>query len=202
MSFLCQPCILGTHSEQFIINSLRNNVIGPLNLTRALLPLMRARQSGTLLFMSSVGAYYGAPGASSYASSKGMIEGLVPNLALEVAPFGIRTCLLIPGYFRTNVMTPGNIMYRAPRPKPEYGQMNQLIRKGCDAADGNQPGDPKKAAAVVVDAVRGEGRCEGKMLSARLPLGPDGLQAVKINCEEKLKICEEWGDIVSATGFV
>lgn len=158
---------------------------------------MRARQTGTLLFMSSVGAYYGAPGAASYSGSKGPLEGLIPNLALEVAPLGLRTCLLTPGYFRTKVMTPGNILYRAPHPLPEYAEMNKRIQAGCNAADGNQPGDPKKAAALIVEAVRGEGRCEGKTL----PLGPDGFRAVRNNCQEKLKICDEWEEIMSQTNL-
>jgi NAD(P)-dependent dehydrogenase (short-subunit alcohol dehydrogenase family) len=162
---------------------------------------MRARQSGTILFMSSVGAYYGAPGAGAYAASKGLLEALVPNLTLEIAPFGIRTCLLTPGYFRTHVMTPGHILYRAPHPLPEYAELNKLIQTGCNAADGNQPGDPSKAAHVIVEAVRGEGRCEGKTLPARLPLGPDGFKAVKENSQAKLKICEEWEAIASATSF-
>jgi NAD(P)-dependent dehydrogenase (short-subunit alcohol dehydrogenase family) len=183
------------------VNVLRNNAIGPLNLTREFLPYMRTRQSGTLLFMSSVGAYYGSPCAGSYSASKGLLEGLVPCLSLEVAPFGIRTCLLTPGYFRTSVMSPGHIKFQAPYPKLEYAEMSKLIKAHCDGADGNQPGDPNKAAALIVDAVRGEGKCEGRKLPAMLPLGPDGFQAVKNNCSEKLKICEEWEEIAAATNL-
>jgi NAD(P)-dependent dehydrogenase (short-subunit alcohol dehydrogenase family) len=188
-------------SEQYLINALRNNVIGPLNLVRGFLPYMRSRGSGTLLFMSSVGAYYGSPCAGSYSGSKGLLEALVPNLSLEIAPFGLRTCLLTPGYFRTSVMTRGNVLYRAPNPLPEYAEMNRLLQAGCDAMDGNQLGDPKKAAEVIVEAVRGEGRCEGKTLPPRLPVGPDAIQAIKNNCTEKLKICEEWEAIVSSTNL-
>ncbi|KAH8703917.1 hypothetical protein BGW36DRAFT_414274 [Talaromyces proteolyticus] len=178
--------------EPFITNALRNNVFGPLNLTRALLPYMRVCQSGTILFMSSVGAYYGAPGASAYSGSKGLLEGLVPNLALEIQPFGLRTCLVTPGYYRTQVIRPGNILYRAPNHLPEYAEMNKLIEAGCNAADGNQPGDPRKAAALIVEAVQGEGRCANKQLPERLPLGPDAFKAIRANCEAKLKICDEW----------
>lgn len=193
--------LLTALSEQFLANALRNNVFGPLNLTRSFLQLMRARQTGTLLFVSSVGAYYGAPGAASYSGSKCLLEGLIPNLALEIAPFGLRTCLLTPGYFRTNVMTPGHILYRAPDPLPEYAEINKLIQAGCNAADGNQPGDPKKAAELIVEAIRGEGRYEGKTLPLRLPLGPDGFRTVRNNCQEKLKICNEWEEIMSQTNL-
>ncbi|OJJ51724.1 hypothetical protein ASPZODRAFT_12537 [Penicilliopsis zonata CBS 506.65] len=187
-------------NEQVLVNSLRNNVLGPLNLTRSFLPSMRARQTGTVLFMSSVGAYYGAPGASNYSASKGLLEGIVPNMAAELAPFGIRFCLLTPGYFRTKVMTPGNIHYfSGPNQRSEYKEMNKLVQDHCNAADSKQPGDPHKAAVLIVDAVRAEGRCAGKTLPLRLPIGPDGFKAVKDNCAEKMAICEEWGEIMADT---
>lgn len=188
-------------SETFLTQAIRTNAIGPLNLTRAFLPYMRARRTGTILFMSSVGAYYGAPGASAYAASKGLLEGLVPNLSLEIEQFGLRTCMVTPGYFRTSVMTPGNILYRAPNPLPEYVELNRLVKAGCDAADGNQPGDPLKAGALIVDAVRGEGQCTGKALPVRLPLGPDAISAIRENSQAKLRICDEWEDFASATHF-
>ncbi|KAL3477156.1 hypothetical protein BJX99DRAFT_226473, partial [Aspergillus californicus] len=188
-------------TEEFLTNSLRTNALGPLNLTRSLLPYMRSRKTGTLIFMSSIAAYYGHAAASAYSSSKGFLEALVPCLALEVAQFGIRTCLVTPGYFRTSVFTPGNIYYRAPNPLPEYEEMNRLIREGVDAADGNQPGDPAKAVAVLVDVVKGQGLCAGKELPLRLPLGPDGITAVREDCQAKLGICDEWAGIVSATNF-
>lgn len=162
---------------------------------------MRSRRNGTIVFMSSVGAYYGAPGASAYAASKGLLEGLVPNLALEIEPFGLRTCMVTPGYFRTSVMAPGNIFYRAPNPLPEYEEMNKLIQAGCNAANGSQPGDPSKAADLVVEAVKCRGRCAGKELPARLPVGPDALKAIRDNSQAKLKICDEWEDIASATNL-
>ncbi|KAF7529345.1 hypothetical protein PCG10_008055 [Penicillium crustosum] len=188
-------------SEAFLTHAIHTNAIGPLNLTRSFLPYMRERRTGTILFMSSVGAYYGAPGASAYAGSKGLLEGLVPNLSLEIEPFGLRTCMVTPGYFRTSVMTPGNILYRAPNPLPEYVETNLLVKAGCDAADGNQPGDPLKAGALIVDAVRGEGQCTGKELPFRLPLGPDAISAIRENSQAKLKICDEWEDLASATNF-
>ncbi|KAL2013705.1 hypothetical protein VTN00DRAFT_1230 [Thermoascus crustaceus] len=87
-------------AEQFSSSALRNNVIDPLDLTLAFLPLMRACQSDTLLFMSSVGAHCG---------SKGLLEGIVPNLTLEIAPFGLLTCLIIPGYMCISIMMPSHI---------------------------------------------------------------------------------------------
>ncbi|KAJ5722282.1 hydroxybutyrate dehydrogenase [Penicillium malachiteum] len=134
----------------FMIKALRTNAFGPLNVSRAFLPLMRAQKSETVLFTSSVGVYYGAPGASCYTGGKGLLEAVVPNLALELGAFGIRTSLLTYGYFRTEVMNPGNFHNRTPRPLPEYEELRGLVVGGYAAANHNQQGDPAKAAAVVV----------------------------------------------------
>ncbi|KAJ5501855.1 Short-chain dehydrogenase/reductase SDR [Penicillium fimorum] len=148
--------------EAFLTQALRSNAIGPLNITRAFLPFMQGRRTGTILFMSSVGAYYGAPGASAYAGSKGLLEGLVPSLGLKIEPFGLRTCMVTPGYFHTSVMTSGNILYRAPNPLLEYAETNMLIKAGCNAAARNQPGDPFEGATLIVDAVKGQGDVQTK----------------------------------------
>ncbi|KAJ5783186.1 hypothetical protein N7457_004960 [Penicillium paradoxum] len=188
--------------EQMLTGSLRVNVLGPLNLTSAFLPLMRARKTGTLLFASSVEVYYDAPGASYYSGAKGMMDELVPNLALEVASFGIRTCLSVFGYVRTAVMAPGNMRYDVPNRLPEYEELNKLVKDGCNAGNGNQPGDPIKACELVIEAVRGEGRCvKRKKLPLRLPIGLGALRDIRVNCEEKMAVCDGWNGISSQTDF-
>ncbi|KAJ5261411.1 Short-chain dehydrogenase/reductase SDR [Penicillium angulare] len=187
--------------EEFLTCVLRNNAIGPLNLTRAFLPYMRSRGTGTLLFMSSVGAYFGTPGASAYIGAKGLLEGIVPNIAVEVAPFGLRTSILTPGFFNTKVFTPGNIHWRAPNPLPDYAEMNKVAQDQCNAFDGHLPGDPRKAGDIIVDAVKGTGQCEGMELPLWLPLGSDAFEFIRGNVQAKLKICDEWEDIGSATNF-
>ncbi|KAJ5712681.1 hypothetical protein N7493_009149 [Penicillium malachiteum] len=187
--------------EETITNSLRTNVLGPLNVTRAFIPLMRAAKTGTLLFVGSVGIYYGAPGANCYTGGKGLIEGIVPNLAVEVASFGIRTSILVFGHFRTELMSPENTKFRAPNLQPEYDELNKLIKAGLGAQNGTQPGNPTKACELVVEAVRGEGRCQGKELPLRLPVGADAFGFIRDNCSERLKLCDEWDGITSQTNF-
>jgi NAD(P)-dependent dehydrogenase (short-subunit alcohol dehydrogenase family) len=182
-----------------LIDALRINVLGPLNLTRAFLPLMRERKTGTILFVGSVGIYYAVPGANCYTGSKGLLEGLVPNLALEIAPFGIRTSILTFGNFRTELMAEGNIKYRAPNPLPVYDELNKIIQAGCAAQNQSQPGDPKKACEVVIEAVKGEGRCANKELPLRLPVGADAFDIIKSSCQERISLCKEWDGITSQT---
>jgi NAD(P)-dependent dehydrogenase (short-subunit alcohol dehydrogenase family) len=182
-----------------MINAMRVNVFGPLNVTRSFIPMMRAAKTGTLLFVGSVGVYYGAPGASCYSGSKGLIEGLVPNMAIEVAPFGIRTSILTFGHFRTGLMSPETIKFGASNRLPEYEEINNLIKLGLNAQNGTQPGDPKKACEIVVEAVRGEGRCVGKELPLRLPVGHDAFGYIRASCNERLAVCDEWEGITSNT---
>ncbi|KAI2888999.1 hypothetical protein CBS147343_7918 [Aspergillus niger] len=86
-------------TDDFLLNSLRINALGPFTLTRALLPHMRARKTGTILFSGSVGTYYGVPCGGPYVGPKGLIEGMVPAFAMEVAPFNIRVSILTYGHF-------------------------------------------------------------------------------------------------------
>ncbi|KAJ6153735.1 Short-chain dehydrogenase/reductase SDR [Penicillium chermesinum] len=180
------------YDEAFLTKALRNNALGPLNLTRAFLPSMRARSSGTILFIST---------SLPYLASKGLLEALVPCLASEVQPFGIRTCLVQPGLFRTKVFTSGNVQYRAPNKLPEYAAMNKLVKDGCSTMDGAQSGDPQKAAQTIFEAVRGEGRCAGRELPDRLPLGEDAVQTFRDSSLAKVKIADEWESISSSTGY-
>lgn len=167
---------------------------------------MRQRKTGTLLFSSSLGVYHGAPGASAYGAAKGLLEALVPNLAMEVAPFGIRTSILTFGHFRTKVMAPGNIQYLSQKRLPgdllpEYRELNGLVEAGCSANNGQQLGDPAKACVLVVDAVKGEGLCQGKELPLRLPIGPDAFEKIRADSKEKLELCDHWDGITSETNF-
>lgn len=142
-----------------------------------------------------------APGSVPYASTKAAIDSAVANLAVEVAPWNIRTCTLIPGMFKTNVFTAGNILTAAPKKIEDYAALNKIMEQNVGGIDGNQPGDPRKAADIVVDAVHGDGVAAGKALPARLPLGPDALAVVRENCKQKEAICAEWEGLVGATNF-
>ncbi|PWY70646.1 short-chain oxidoreductase [Aspergillus eucalypticola CBS 122712] len=162
--------------------------------TRALLPHMRARKSGTILFSSSVGTYHATPCAGTYVGPKGMIEGMVPVLATEVAPFNIRVSILTYGHFRTQVMAPGVIQYRNPNRLSEYEDESA-------SWSGNQPGDPRKGAELVVEAVKGEGRCKGMELPLRLPLGSDTFGIVRNTCQDLMRVWDQWYGVTSRTDF-
>ncbi|KAJ5647306.1 hypothetical protein N7490_003678 [Penicillium lividum] len=114
---------------------------------------MRARKTGTLLFAGCAGLY----NASSYVGSKALLEGIVTHMADEIAPFGLRTSIVMFGYFRTELFAPGNIKCSAPNRLPDYAELDCLVEQICTQADGTQAGNPRKACELVVEAVRGRG---------------------------------------------
>lgn len=187
------------NSEELVTRSLRANALGPINLTRSFLPMMRARKTGTLLFVGSVSVYYTMPSTSSYIGSKALLEGLATNLAVEVAPFGLRTSILTFGHFRTDILCSSNLHSRAPNKLSDYVEANNEVRERIKNAHGTWPGDARKACDLVVDAVRGEGRCAGKDLPLRLPIGSDTFGIMREDLQKRLQVCDEWEDIMSKT---
>ena len=90
------------------------NLFGPLNVTRAVLPVMRDQRSGLVVTISSTAGITGAEFTSAYAAAKFALEGWMESLAPEVAPYGIRTMLVVPGFFRTDLLTPESTSYAKP----------------------------------------------------------------------------------------
>ena len=90
---------------------LETNLFGPLNVTRAVLPVMRAQRSGLVVTISSTAGIVGGEFTSAYAASKFALEGWMESLTPEVAPYGIRTMLVEPGFFRTDLLTPESTSY-------------------------------------------------------------------------------------------
>jgi NAD(P)-dependent dehydrogenase (short-subunit alcohol dehydrogenase family) len=125
------------------------NLFGPVNVTRAVLPVMRARRRGLVVTVSSTGGIAGLPFVSAYAAAKFAVEGWMESLAPEVAPFGIRTMLVEPGFFRTELLTEASTKY----PEPSIDDYAQKTRETVTAwkkMNGLQGGDPAKLAKALV----------------------------------------------------
>ncbi|PQE06912.1 hypothetical protein CJF30_00011313 [Rutstroemia sp. NJR-2017a BBW] len=187
-----------THER--LLASCNTNLFGPVNLTRSILPHFRQRKAGTIIFMGSVGGWQGEIGAGSYCVGKFGMEAIVECLQKETSQFGIRTMILEPGYYRTKVYSEANVKWE-PLSITEYEPMQTALKGMLKAVDGNQPGDPKKAAERIVDIVRQEGLAAGKGFPPRLPLGPDGLQQLKNKCLSTLKILEDWEELITSTNL-
>ncbi|RYV52779.1 SDR family oxidoreductase [Pengzhenrongella frigida] len=128
---------------------LETTLFGPVNVTRAALPVMRAQRSGLVVTISSTAGLIGGEFVSAYAASKFAVEGWMESLTPEVAPFGIRTMLVEPGFFRTELLTPESTSYAASSIE-DYAERTAGTVAGWQSMNGRQGGDPAKLAAALV----------------------------------------------------
>lgn len=125
------------------------NLFGPANVTRAVLPVMRAQRSGLVVTLSSTAGIHGEEFTSAYAASKFAVEGWMESLSPEVAPFGIRTMLVEPGFFRTDLLENSSTTWPAPT-IDDYAERTKATVEGWQAMNGKQGGDPAKLAWALV----------------------------------------------------
>ena len=135
--------------EQFD-RQLSTSLIGPMNVTRAVLPVMRKQRSGHIISISSsAGLAAGYDFASAYAASKFGLEGWMESLQAEVAPFGINTTIVNPGFFRTELLTEQSTTYAEPS-IADYDERRGPLVEYWKAQNGQQSGDPAKLARALV----------------------------------------------------
>jgi NAD(P)-dependent dehydrogenase (short-subunit alcohol dehydrogenase family) len=128
---------------------IETNLFGPLNVTRAVLPVMRAQRSGLVVTSSSSAGITGGEFTSAYAASKFALEGWSESLTPEVAPFGIRTMLVEPGFFRTELLTEDSTRYPEPT-IDNYAERTRQTVTAWKGMNGQQGGDPAKLAHALV----------------------------------------------------
>jgi NAD(P)-dependent dehydrogenase (short-subunit alcohol dehydrogenase family) len=128
---------------------IETNLFGPVNVTRAVLPVMRAQRSGLVVQLSSTAGISGQEFVSAYAASKFGIEGWIESLTPEVAPFGIRTMLVEPGFFRTELLTPESTSYAKPS-IDDYAEKTRQTITAWNGMNGLQGGDPAKLARALI----------------------------------------------------
>ena len=124
-------------------------LFGPLNVTRAVLPIMRAQRSGLVVAISSIAGIVGQEFCTAYAAAKFGIEGWIESLTPEVAPFGIRTMLVEPGFFRTELLSPESTKY-AESSIDDYAERTGQTVAAWNGMNGLQGGDPAKLAVALV----------------------------------------------------
>jgi len=132
-----------------IDRQLATTLVGPMNVTRAVLPVMRRQRSGHVITISSSAGLTGFEFGTAYAASKFGIEGWMESLRPEVAPFGIDTTIVNPGYFRTELLTPQSTKY-AETAINDYAERRTALVAAWTAQDGRQSGDPAKLARALV----------------------------------------------------
>ena len=164
---------------------------GPVNVTRAALPVMRAKRSGLVVTISSTAGLEGGEFTSAYAASKFGVEGWMESLAPEVAPFGIRTMLVEPGFFRTELLTPESTKY-AESWIADYAERSKQTVAAWKAMDGKQGGDPAKLADALIHLAALD---EPPL---RFPAGADAVAAFERRADNLLAQANAYRDLSSS----
>lgn len=182
-------------SDEEVRNNYDVNVFGLLNVTRQVLPHLRAKQSGHIFNISSIGGFVGGFAAwGIYCSTKFAVAGLTEALAVEAKPFGVNVTLVYPGYFRTNFLSKDSVL--APKnPIDDYLEARQSQAAHQNEIDGNQPGDPDKAIDVLIEMSKEQNP------PLHLFLGQDAYDISKNKLEEVSKELEHWKSYTLSTGF-
>ncbi|MBG7702911.1 SDR family NAD(P)-dependent oxidoreductase [Streptomyces sp. MC1] len=169
------------------------NFFGVVNVTRAALPVLRAQRSGTFFQFSSLGGRVGGtPGMGAYQSAKFAVEGFSEVLANEVAPFGVRVVIVEPGAFRTDWQ--GSSMELHPV-GPDYEETVGAMNKYRSENNGTQPGDPVRAAKVLIDVVNDDDP------PRRLLLGAAAVTAALEAGEARAVETRKWAAASAAADF-
>lgn len=125
------------------------NFFGALNVTRAVLPVMRQQRSGQVVTISSTAGVVAGEFTSAYAASKFALEGWMEALRPEVAPYGVTTTVVEPGFFRTELLEPTSTIW-AELSIPDYAERTAQIIPGWEQMNGKQAGDPAKLGRALM----------------------------------------------------
>jgi NAD(P)-dependent dehydrogenase (short-subunit alcohol dehydrogenase family) len=166
---------------------------GTVAVIKAVLPGMRARRSGAIVNISSIGATVTPVGSGYYAAAKAAIEGMSGALRGELAPLGISVTTVEPGAFRTDFA--GRSLVQSATLIDDYAATAGKRRKENDTMHGNQAGDPAKAAHAIITAV------ESSQPPAFLLLGPDALALYRYTVDTRSVEVADWEELTSNTNF-
>jgi NAD(P)-dependent dehydrogenase (short-subunit alcohol dehydrogenase family) len=136
-------------SPEQMERQLAASLIGPMNVTRAVLPVMRKQRAGQIISISSSAGLSGFEFGTAYAASKFGLEGWMESLHAEIAPFGITTTIVNPGFFRTELLTEQSTNYAEPSIE-DYDERRTKQLQFWKAQNGKQSGDPAKLARALI----------------------------------------------------
>jgi NAD(P)-dependent dehydrogenase (short-subunit alcohol dehydrogenase family) len=170
------------------------NFFGSVALIKAVLPGMRARRSGAIVNISSIGARRAPAGSGYYAAVKAAVEAMTASLRKEVGPLGITAMTVEPGGFRTD-FAGRSLAGPASAPIADYAETAGPRRKENATGHGTQPGDPDKAAAAIIDVV------QSPKPPFMLVLGPDALQGFRAALDALAADLDTWEATSLTTNF-
>ena len=163
-------------------------LFGPMNVTRAVLPTMRKQRSGLVLTISSTAGVVGGVFCTGYAAGKFGVEGWMESLAPEIEPFGIKTMMVEPGFFRTELLSPTSTTFAKPS-IPDYAERAAGTIGALSGLDGKQPGDAAKLAQALVKLAGLE------QPPLRFVAGADAMQAIEAKANALLAQCGAYREL-------
>jgi NAD(P)-dependent dehydrogenase (short-subunit alcohol dehydrogenase family) len=169
---------------------IETNLFGAINLSKAAIPVLRAQGSGHIITFSSIGGRRGSTGRAAYSAAKFGVEGFSEVMATELAPLGVKVTVIEPGGFRTDFAGASQTIHDI---RPEYdATVGQAARFQRDY-DGKQPGDPAKAAQVILQVV---GMADPPL---RLLLGSDAVRIAEESDAKKADSDRRWREVSMST---
>jgi NAD(P)-dependent dehydrogenase (short-subunit alcohol dehydrogenase family) len=181
-------------SPQQVRTQIETLLFGPMNVTRAVLPVMRRQRSGLLITISSTAGIAGQVFCTAYSAAKFGVEGWMESLTSEIAPFGIRTMLVEPGFFRTELLTKDSTTYAQPT-IDDYAERTREIVAAWKSMDGKQGGDPAKLADALVELAALEDP------PARFAAGADAVQTFEAKASTLLDQAQTHRDLSASLAF-
>ncbi|MFF2847948.1 SDR family oxidoreductase [Streptomyces sp. NPDC058001] len=166
-------------SPEQMRRQIETNLFGPMNVTRAVLPVMRAQRDGHVITISSLAGLVGLEFCVAYAAAKFGVEGFMESLRYDVEPFNIRTTVVEPGFFRTELLVDTSTTW-AELSIDDYAERTAATKKGWQAMNGQQRGDPAKLAAALL-TLAGQEQPPGRFVA-----GADAIDAVSAKAKDLL----------------
>ena len=139
-------------SDERFRAQIETNLFGPLNVTRAVLPVMRAQRSGHIVTITSLAGIVGQDYCVAYSTSKFGLEGWMEALRFDVEPFGISTTIVEPGFFRTHLLEESSTQW-ADLTVDDYAERSSQTQAAWQGMNGQQPGDPAKLASALITVI-------------------------------------------------
>lgn len=169
------------------------NYYGAVNMINAVLPGMREQNSGMIINISSIAGQHSAPGSGFYAASKAALESTTEALQQEVSPLGIRVAIVQPGGFRTDFA--GRSLRQSAEAMDVYAETAGKVRKENSNVDGNQAGDPARAAQAIITLA------ETPQPPMRLVLGSEAMKFAEVDLNQQLDDIMDWETVSLSTDF-
>jgi NAD(P)-dependent dehydrogenase (short-subunit alcohol dehydrogenase family) len=181
-------------SQNQVEQQMAINLFGPMNVTRAVLPVMRKNKSGHIITISSTAAIVGYELCTAYAASKFGLEGFMESLQIEVAPLGINTTIVEPGFFRTSLLETSSIQW-SELEIDDYAERLALLRPNWEYMNGKQGGDPAKFAVALLKIANED------TPPKRWIAGADALAEVERKIDELQEQADAYRELSSSLSF-